>query len=242
MGMSENDMLGGNGEITPDDNAATPETADIPDAGEASYEGFEPMSDAPESTDEFVPESEPAPELEARAEGAFVPNEFGARQDEPGQESGAPDEDSAPASYDEPEPEPVSAPTPPPIPAPPVSAPVPGASAAATSAPAASGAGAYVDVHPIQYTSFDDDADADGNANSMELVYDIPLQVTVELGKTYKEISEILEFGMGTIIVLDKLAGDPVEVFANGKLIARGEVVVIDENYGVRVTEIVNGK
>jgi flagellar motor switch protein FliN/FliY len=100
-----------------------------------------------------------------------------------------------------------------------------------------------VDVHPMQYVNFDDEGEAPGeDKNSMELVYDIPLQVTVELGKTHKEISEILEFGMGTIIVLDKLAGDPVEVLANGKLIARGEVVVIDENYGVRITEIVNGK
>jgi flagellar motor switch protein FliN/FliY len=104
-------------------------------------------------------------------------------------------------------------------------------------------AGPIVDVHPMQYANFDDeDAGAHSDKNSMELVYDIPLQVTVELGKTHKEISEILEFGMGTIIVLDKLAGDPVEVLANGKLIARGEVVVIDENYGVRITEIVNGK
>jgi flagellar motor switch protein FliN/FliY len=104
------------------------------------------------------------------------------------------------------------------------------------------GAETLVDVHPVRYATFDGDADAQGDKNSMELVYDIPLQVTVELGKTYKEISEILEFGLGTIIVLDKLAGDPVEILANGKLIARGEVVVIDENYGVRITEIINGK
>jgi flagellar motor switch protein FliN/FliY len=109
-------------------------------------------------------------------------------------------------------------------------------------ADAPDGAETLVDVHPVRYATFDGDADAQGDKNSMELVYDIPLQVTVELGKTYKEISEILEFGLGTIIVLDKLAGDPVEILANGKLIARGEVVVIDENYGVRITEIINGK
>ncbi|MDR1328549.1 MAG: flagellar motor switch protein FliN [Oscillospiraceae bacterium] len=74
---------------------------------------------------------------------------------------------------------------------------------------------------------------------ALNLVRDIPLSVNVELGRTSKEISEILDFGFGTVIVLDKLAGDPAEVFANGKLIARGEVVVIDENYGVRITEIV---
>ncbi|MDR2355407.1 MAG: flagellar motor switch protein FliN [Clostridiales Family XIII bacterium] len=75
--------------------------------------------------------------------------------------------------------------------------------------------------------------------SGMDLVRDIPLSVNVELGRARKEISEILEFGVGAVVVLDKLAGDPVEVFANGKLIARGEVVVIDENYGVRITEIV---
>jgi flagellar motor switch protein FliN/FliY len=109
-------------------------------------------------------------------------------------------------------------------------------------ADAPDGAETLVDVHPVRYAAFDGGADPQGDKNSMELVYDIPLQVTVELGKTYKEISEILEFGLGTIIVLDKLAGDPVEILANGKLIARGEVVVIDENYGVRITEIINGK
>jgi flagellar motor switch protein FliN/FliY len=73
----------------------------------------------------------------------------------------------------------------------------------------------------------------------LDIVRDIPLTVNVELGRARKEISEILDFGFGTVIVLDKLAGDPVEVFANGKLIARGEVVVIDDSYGVRITEIV---
>jgi flagellar motor switch protein FliN/FliY len=64
------------------------------------------------------------------------------------------------------------------------------------------------------------------------------LQVSVELGKTKKTISDILEFGIGTIVVLDKIAGEHVEVLVNGKLIAAGEVVVIDENYGVRITDI----
>ncbi|MDR2357199.1 MAG: flagellar motor switch protein FliN [Oscillospiraceae bacterium] len=117
-----------------------------------------------------------------------------------------------------------------------------GSDAGAEGAEAAPGGDALVDVRPLQYAAFDGDQDAPSVSNSMELVYDIPLQVTVEIGKTFKEISEILEFGLGTIVVLDKLAGDPVEVLANGKLIARGEVVVIDENYGVRITEIVNGK
>ncbi|MDR3310987.1 MAG: FliM/FliN family flagellar motor switch protein, partial [Oscillospiraceae bacterium] len=65
-------------------------------------------------------------------------------------------------------------------------------------------------------------------SGSMGLIYDIPLQVSVELGKAHRQISEILDFGIGTIVVLDKLAGDPVEIYVNGKLIAKGEVVVID--------------
>ena len=95
-----------------------------------------------------------------------------------------------------------------------------------------------VDVHPIQFQAFDAPT-VPSAQKGIDLVYNIPLQVTVELGKTKKEISEILEFGSGTIIVLDKIAGDPVEIVVNGKLIARGEVVVIDDNYGVRITDIV---
>ena len=97
-----------------------------------------------------------------------------------------------------------------------------------------------MDVHPLQFQAFDA-PNAPGVQKGIDLVYNIPLQVTVELGKTKKEISEILEFGSGTVVVLDKIAGDPVEIVVNGKLIARGEVVVIDENYGVRITDIING-
>jgi len=100
--------------------------------------------------------------------------------------------------------------------------------------------GRLVDVHPMQFQSFDSPGPV-GESKGIDLVYNIPLQVTVELGKTKKEISEILEFSTGTIIVLDKIAGDPVEIVVNGKHIARGEVVVIDENYGVRITDILNG-
>ena len=99
-------------------------------------------------------------------------------------------------------------------------------------------AGRLVDVHPVQFQAFDAPG-ATIEQRGIDLVYNIPLQVTVELGKTKKEIAEILEFGSGTIVVLDKIAGDPVEIVVNGKLIARGEVVVIDENYGVRITDIV---
>lgn len=75
---------------------------------------------------------------------------------------------------------------------------------------------------------------------NLSLLLDIPLKVTVELGRTKKVIKEILEFSQGSIIELDKLAGEPVDILVNNKLIAKGEVVVIDENFGVRVTDIVS--
>ena len=76
--------------------------------------------------------------------------------------------------------------------------------------------------------------------SNIDLLLDIPLQVTVELGRTTKEIREILEIGIGSVIELKKLAGEPVEMFVNNKLIAKGEVVVIDENFSIRITAIVS--
>ncbi|MCL2248377.1 MAG: flagellar motor switch phosphatase FliY [Oscillospiraceae bacterium] len=99
--------------------------------------------------------------------------------------------------------------------------------------------GRVVDVAPMQFQSFDAPS-LPGEAKGIDLVYNIPLQVSVELGRAKKEISEILEFSLGTIVVLEKVAGDPVEIVVNGRLIAKGEVVVIDENYGVRITDIIN--
>ena len=72
------------------------------------------------------------------------------------------------------------------------------------------------------------------------LIMDVYMEVTVELGRTKKLIKDILGMGEGTIIELDKLAGEPVDILVNHKQIARGEVVVIDENFGVRVTEILS--
>jgi flagellar motor switch protein FliN/FliY len=77
-------------------------------------------------------------------------------------------------------------------------------------------------------------------AGNIGLIMDVSMEMTVELGRTRKLIKEILGMGEGTIIELDKLAGEPVDILVNHKLIAKGEVVVIDENYGVRVTEIVS--
>lgn len=75
---------------------------------------------------------------------------------------------------------------------------------------------------------------------NLELLMDIPLQVTVELGRTKRTVQEILELAPGSVVELDKLAGEPVDILVNNKLIAKGEVVVIEENFGVRVTEILS--
>lgn len=95
-----------------------------------------------------------------------------------------------------------------------------------------------VAVQPVQFTALKATAMPGYDAN-IGLIMDVPLQVTVELGRTRKLIREILELGPGSVIELDKLAGEPVDILANGKLIAKGEVVVIDENFGVRITEII---
>lgn len=96
-----------------------------------------------------------------------------------------------------------------------------------------------VNVQPAQFQTFED-VNVSVEKENMELIRDIPLSVTVELGRTQKLIRNILEFGQGTIIELDKLAGEPVDILVNGKFIAKGEVVVIDENFGVRITDIVH--
>jgi len=92
-------------------------------------------------------------------------------------------------------------------------------------------------VQPAQFQQLAPGAAPLGVAN-IDLIMDVPLQVTVELGRTRKLIREILEFNPGSVIELEKLAGEPVDVLVNGKLIAKGEVVVIDENFGVRITYI----
>ncbi len=74
---------------------------------------------------------------------------------------------------------------------------------------------------------------------NLDLLMNVPLQVTAELGKCKMAVSEILKLGTGSIVELDRLAGGPVDLLVNSKLVARGEVVAIDENFGVRVTELI---
>lgn len=97
-----------------------------------------------------------------------------------------------------------------------------------------------VNVQPAQFADFGNGVHVKNHDPNLGLLLDIPLQITVELGRTKKLIKDILELSQGSIIELDKLAGEPVDIFANNKLIAKGEVVVIDENFGVRVTDIIS--
>ena len=100
--------------------------------------------------------------------------------------------------------------------------------------------GRNVNVQPVQFANLGNPAYGQADVNNLNLLMDIPLKVTVELGRTQKQIKDILELSQGSIIELDKLAGEPVDILVNNKLIAKGEVVVIDENFGVRVTDIVS--
>ena len=93
------------------------------------------------------------------------------------------------------------------------------------------------EVHPAEFTPLIGSGPAAGT--SIDLLLDVVLKVNVELGRSTMSVKDILALGPGSVIELDKVAGEPVDVFINGTLIARGEVVVVDEKFGVRVTEIV---
>ncbi|WP_158737701.1 flagellar motor switch phosphatase FliY [Alteribacillus sp. YIM 98480] len=95
-------------------------------------------------------------------------------------------------------------------------------------------------VQSAEFSSFESPALNEAESKNLNMLLDIPLDVTVELGRTKRSIKDILEFSQGSIIELDKLAGEPVDILVNQKLVAKGEVVVIDENFGVRVTDIVS--
>lgn len=100
-------------------------------------------------------------------------------------------------------------------------------------------AGQQVNVQPAQFQPFVGDLGGAFQQENIGLIMDVPLEVTVELGRTSKSIQEILDFAPGTIIELNKIAGEPIDVLVNGKYVAKGEVVVIEESFGVRITEII---
>lgn len=97
-----------------------------------------------------------------------------------------------------------------------------------------------VNVQAAQFQTFSNNMGFAEGKENIDLIMDVPLDVTVELGRTHKSIQDILEFTPGTIIELNKIAGEPIDVLVNGKLVAKGEVVVIEESFGVRVTEIIH--
>ena len=158
--------------------------------------------------------------------------------------------EEAAAPQPAPAPAPTPAPTPTPAPAPTPAAPAPQPAAAPQYAapqyavppqnyapPQMAQPAASVPVQPVQFTPLASGPVPVNDAN-IGLILDVPLQVTVELGRTSKSIKEILELTNGSIVELDRLAGEPVDIMVNGKYLAKGEVVVIDENFGVRITDI----
>lgn len=97
-----------------------------------------------------------------------------------------------------------------------------------------------VNVKPAEFASFEQVSYQQQGMQNLDMLLDIPLKVTVELGRTKRSVKEILELSSGSIIELDKLAGEHVDILVNNKIVAKGEVVVIDENFGVRVTDIIS--
>ncbi len=94
------------------------------------------------------------------------------------------------------------------------------------------------DVQPVAFSNLS--GQGVGNIANMDMILDIPVTVSVELGKTRILINELLSLGQGSVVELNKLAGEPMEIMVNGKLIARGEVVVVNEKFGVRLTDIIS--
>lgn len=99
---------------------------------------------------------------------------------------------------------------------------------------------APVNVAPVEFESFSEPQHTTSQLGNLDMLMDIPLSITVELGRTQRSVKEVLELSAGSIIELDKLAGEPVDILVNKRIVAKGEVVVIDENFGVRVTDILS--
>jgi flagellar motor switch protein FliN/FliY len=94
-------------------------------------------------------------------------------------------------------------------------------------------------VHPVQFSALKPSSEGPALPGNVKIIMDIPMEVTVELGRKKMTVREVLDLGVGSIVELDRVAGESVDILANGKLVARGGVVVIDDTFGVRITEIV---
>jgi flagellar motor switch protein FliN/FliY len=97
------------------------------------------------------------------------------------------------------------------------------------------------DVKPFQFDDFTG-ASANPDAATLELMRDVELDLTIELGRTHMHLEDVLKLKQGAVVPLDKLAGDPADIYANGRLIARGEVLVLNDNFCVRVAELIVGE
>lgn len=181
------------------------------------------------------PDSEPAPApVPAPAASAPVPV--------PAPVAAVPAPSPAPVAA-APAPVPAPAPSPPPVYSPaPVSAPVP-APSLPVQTPYYAPPSNY-SVSNAVYPTFDNTSSglSQGESNNLNMIMSVPLQITVEIGRTTKKIKDILDFSSGTIVELNRQAGSQVDVLVNGKAIAKGNVVVVDDNYGVRITEVVNSE
>jgi len=102
------------------------------------------------------------------------------------------------------------------------------------------------DLNSVEVEEIADQVKAGDNAlnklkiQNLDFILDIPLKVTVELGRTQILIKDLLQLGQGSVLELDKLAGEPLEILVNGKLVAKGEVVVVNEKFGIRLTDIIS--
>lgn len=175
----------------------------------------------------------------------FAPSEAAAQQSE-----AAPSPAPAPSPTPAPQPQPAPQPAPQPQPAP-SPAPMPNMGGFAQPMAGMGQPVGYppmmgypmmqpdVNVQQASFQAFNPDLAAVTQKENINLIMDVPLEVTVELGRTHKSIADILEFAPGTIVELNKIAGEPIDVLVNGKYVAKGEVVVIEESFGVRITEVV---
>ena len=102
--------------------------------------------------------------------------------------------------------------------------------------------GELVGVHPVDFESLEEDGPTNGKPRNLDMLYDVGLEVLVELGKKSMVIRDILKLGKGSIIELEKAAGDPLEIFVNGRKLAEGEVVVVDDHFGIRITQLAGPK
>jgi flagellar motor switch protein FliN/FliY len=108
------------------------------------------------------------------------------------------------------------------------------------------GMGSLESINTMEVEKLADDVKAGDDAinklkvQNLDFILDIPLKVTVELGRTEVQIKDLLQLGQGSVLELDKLAGEPLEILVNGKLVAKGEVVVVNEKFGIRLTDIIS--